>query len=135
MIHPSEAIAIQREVALAFGDPVGVRDRRALEAALAKPFAARNGIPAYPTFLGKASVMFQGLLSTKPFAGANRRTSLCILAIVLQSGGYRLEVSAADLERMLPAIELGFASWHRVAVWIKAHATRVAPPKQRGERT
>ncbi len=126
MIHPNEAIFIQREVARAFGDPVGVRDAEALALALARPFSSNNGIPAYPTFLNKAAVLFQGLLSEKPFLGANRRTSLCILAIVLQSRGYRLEVTPADLHRMLPAIELGFASWHRVTAWIKGRAKRVA---------
>lgn len=124
MILPNEAVIIQREVARAFGDPVGVRDPQALESALARPFSAQNGIPAYPTFLNKASVMFQGLLMDKPFAGANRRASLCILAIVLQSRGYRLDVRPGDLNRMLPAIELGFASWHRITVWIKGHTRR-----------
>ena len=134
MIHPTEAIVIQRVVARAFGDPVGVRDMRALEAALARPFALKNGIPAYPTFLNKASVLFQGLLMAKPFAGANRRTSLCILALVLQSKGYRLDVTAGDLGKMLPAIELGFASWHRVTVWLKGRVRRVAPGQGAGER-
>jgi len=132
MIHPSEAAVIQREVARAFGEPEGVRDMAALKAALSRPFATRQGIPVYPTLFAKAGAMFQGLLMERPFEGANRRTSLCILALVLQSRGYRLECDLEDLKRMLPGIELGFTSWHRVAAWIKGCARREGPRAGRG---
>jgi len=124
MIAPREAEAIQKIVAHAFGDPVGVRDAGALHEALARPFALRNGIPLYPTHLSKVSALFQSLVEKKPFAGANRRTALVITALLLEEKGYRLKTSADALKPLLIGMELGFTTWHRVAAWIKGHTER-----------
>lgn len=124
MIQPHEAEAIQRIVAQTFGDPVGVRDARALQEALARPFATRNGIPVYPTYMNKVSALFQQLVEKRPFAGANRRTALVIAALLLEEKGYRLKASADALKPLLVGMELGFTSFHRVTAWIKAHSER-----------
>lgn len=129
MILPHEAEAIQRIVAETFGDPVGVRDAEALNRALARPFAEKNGIPVYPTYFNKVSALFQSLAEHRPFAGANRRTALVIVALLLEEKGYQLQVNADRLKPMLVGMELGFTTWHRVSAWIKEHTvrSRVAP--------
>lgn len=124
MILANEAAAVQREVALAFGEPVGVRDQSALEAALARPFALKNGIPAYPTFFNKLSALFIGLIEARPFAGANRRTALLIVALLLKERGYCFSPPAEEVKALLQGVELGFTTWHRVTLWIKRHAKR-----------
>lgn len=124
MILASEAATVQREVALAFGDPVGVRDARGLETALARPFAVQNGIPVYPTFFNKLSALLMGLLDARPFEGANRRTALCIVALLLNEKGYRFCPPADEAKALIHGVELGFTTWHRVTVWIKRHAKR-----------
>ena len=122
MILPSEAEAVQREVALAFGDPVGVRDPRALEEALSRPFAARGGIPVYPTFFNKLSALLIGLVQARPFAGANRRTALLVVALLLRERGYRFSPPAGEVKALFQGIELGFTTWHRVTLWLKRHS-------------
>src|SRR5690606_8503034 len=101
MILPREAEAIQRIVAESFGDPVGVCDPDALERALSRPFAEKNGIPTYPTYFNKVSALFQSLLEHRPFAGANRRTALVITALLLEEKGYRLRAAADGLKPLL----------------------------------
>lgn len=124
MILPHEAEAIQRVVAEAFGDPVGVRDAQALQEALARPLASQNGIPSYPTYFNKVSVLFQSLVQRRPFAGANRRTALVITALLLEEKGYRLNVDPERLKPLLTGMELGFTSWHRVSAWMKESTIR-----------
>lgn len=124
MIHPEAAIAIQREVASTFGDPVGVRDMDALVRALGRPFATKNGIPSYPTFFNRVSVLFQGMIDGRPFLGANRRTAVTVMAYLLESRGYRLTATKADIDLLLLGVEAGYSSWHRVTVWIKKHSVR-----------
>ena len=124
MIHPTEAARIQEVVAGAFGDPVGVRDPEGLAWALARPFATQRGIPAYPTFFNKVSALLIGLLERRPFAGANRRTAVCIALLLLDRQGYRLAFERRELEALITGVELGFTTYHRVTVWIKGHARR-----------
>lgn len=124
MIHPSEVEVIQREVAESFGEKVGIRDGKGLEEVLARPFATRNGIPVYPTFLNRVAVLLQGLVQMAPFHGANRRTSLCVAVLVLQEKGYRLRADAEQVKTLFHGVELGFTTWHRVTVWIKGHTLR-----------
>lgn len=125
MILPSEAASVQRLVARRFGDRVGVKDQDALERALGRPFAMKNGIPSYPTFLNKVSVLFQSLIDERPFAGANRRTALTIVLYLLQSKGYRLEASKSDVDMLLLGVEAGYTTWHRTTVWLKKHTKRI----------
>ena len=127
MILPHEAEAIQRIVAEAFGDPVGVRDAAALERALSRPFAEKNGIPTYPTYFNKVSALFQSLVEHRPFSGSNRRTAVVITALLLEAKGYRLRADADRLKPMLTGMELGFTTWHRVSAWIKGHTVRISP--------
>lgn len=127
MIGIDEAAAVQEEVALAFGEPAGIVDHAALARALARPFATENGIPRYPAFLNKVSILLQGLLDAKPFAGANRRTAIVIAALLLEERGYRLQADVKDVERLMVGLELGFTSWHRTTAWLKGRVERVRP--------
>lgn len=127
MIQPHEAELIQRIVAETFGEPVGVRDPEALRQALARPFAHQNGIPVYPTYFNKVAALFQSMVERRPFAGANRRTALVIVALLLEEKGYRLQVDVDRLKPMLLGMELGFTTWHRVSAWIKQSTVRAAP--------
>ncbi len=126
MMTPSEAAVVQRTVAQSFDDPIGVRNPSELEWVLARPFARQNGIPAYPTFFSQVSAMVQGVLEKRPFAGANRRTALCMLVLLLQQKGYRLRLSGDEFERLVTGVELGFTTTHRIAVWLKSHTVREA---------
>lgn len=127
MVHPDEAELVQRVVAEAFGEPAGVRDPEALRQALARPLAHQNGIPVYPTYFNKVAALFQSLVERRPFAGANRRTALVIVALLLEEKGYRLQIDVDRLKPMLVGMELGFTSWHRVSAWIKQSTVRRAP--------
>lgn len=131
MIHPDEAVAIQRVVAERFGDPAGVADPDGLAWALARPFATNGGIPSYPTFFNKVSALFQGLLLRRPFAGANRRTAFCIAALLLKERGYRLVCEPKEVQTLVTGVEMGFTTYHRITVWIKKHAVREGRPAAR----
>jgi|GEM_PF-2376341 Prophage maintenance system killer protein len=129
MILPHEAEAIQQVVAETFGDPVGVRDEKALREALARPFATQQGIPSYPTYFGKVGALLQALVERKPFAGANRRTALVIAALLLEERGYRLKPDPGRLKALMTGMELGFTSPHRVSAWIKENTVRARPAR------
>lgn len=124
MILPSEAAAVQEAAALAFGEPVGVKDPQALEEVLSRPFVARGGVPVYPTFFNKLSALLVGMVQARPFAGANRRTALLIVALLLKERGYRFSPPSGEAKALMQGIELGFTTWHRVTLWIKRHARR-----------
>lgn len=126
MMTVGEIEVIQRTVAEAFGDPVGIRDAELLQACLHRPFATENGIPVYPTLFNKISAVFHGILEHKPFKGANRRTGLCVMVFLLERNGYELHFEQRDLEGLVTGVELGFTTVHRTTAWIKGHAVRGA---------
>ncbi len=129
MLTIEEVCLLHQELAGALGRPAALRDRACLETVLARPYALRQGIPAYPTYFSKVAVIVQGLVRERPFTALNRTTALLVLALLLHRRGYRLQAEAKDVLPLLQGIAIGFTSPHSITRWIKAHAT----PRREGD--
>lgn len=107
-----------------FGGIHGVRDRGALEAALARP---QTGY--YDDVVQQAAALMESLSDNHPFIDGNKRTAIAVAAGFLRVNGYRLEFS--DLEAYQSIMQLyqaGEFSYHELEQWLRAHTS---PPNSR----
>ncbi len=77
-----------------FGGAPGVRDTGALDAALARPFAAFGGIEAFPSVPEKAAALLHGLATSHALIEGNARVALAVTLVWLEVNGYGLALDA-----------------------------------------
>ena len=117
-----EVLEVHARVIAAFGGAPGLRDRNALEAALARP---QSGY--YKDEIAQAAALLESLSQNQPFVDGNKRTALTVAAAFLRVNGYRLEIEDAEayefLMRLYRPDEFGF---DRLEEWLRTHPRRVA---------
>src|SRR5262245_35038562 len=101
-----------------FGGAGGLRDRGALEAALARP---RSGY--YADVIEEAAALMESLSQNHPFVDGNKRVAISVTAAFLRTNGFRLQFD--DLVAYAFLIELYETNdfrFDRLAEWLRQHA-------------
>ncbi|MBS1856017.1 MAG: type II toxin-antitoxin system death-on-curing family toxin [Acidobacteria bacterium] len=114
-----EAIAVHARVIARFGGSLGIRDRGALESALARP---QTGY--YNDLIEEAAALWESLSQNHPFIDGNKRMAIVITAAFLRVNGYRLQFD--DLEAYNYLIGLyaeGRFRFDELAQWLRSHTT------------
>lgn len=83
MISITEVEHLHKLLIDRFGGSHGVRDRAALESAIARPFQTFDDKDLYPTVIEKAASLIESLLINHPFIDGNKRTGYLILRLFL----------------------------------------------------
>lgn len=107
----------QRLVGTLSGDP-GIRDLRALDAAVARPSLTFNAEDLYPSLAAKAAALLHALVTTAPFLTASRGTAAVAAECFLAGNGMSLEASDQDFVTLAAAIEKGEMPLEAVIVWV-----------------
>ena len=121
-VYPSieEVLAAHACLIDMFGGAFGLRDRRALEAALARP---QSGY--YGDIIQQAAALLESLSQNHPFADGNKRTAITVATAFLRVNGYRLNFE--DLEAYQFLIELyesGQFRFEHLEPWLREHASK-----------
>jgi death-on-curing protein len=103
----------------AFGGASGLRDRGALEAALARPAMTFGGEDLYPDSATKAAALMHSLVMNHPFVDGNKRTSVAAAELFLQLNGCLLEASDDELEHLTLATATGKTQVEALAIWFR----------------
>jgi death on curing protein len=115
-----EVIAVHAKLIAAFGGSLGIRDRGALDAALARP---QTGY--YTDLIQEAAAMWESLSQNHPFVDGNKRTAITVTAAFLKVNGYRLEFD--DLEAyafLLSLYENGRMNFSELDTWLRGHTAQ-----------
>jgi death-on-curing protein len=99
------------------GDP-GIRDLRALDAAIAKPTLAFDGEDLYPSLPAKAAALLHALVTTTPFVSASKGTAVVAAECFLAANGFALDADDDALTQTATAVERGEMGIEALAVWI-----------------
>jgi death-on-curing protein len=106
---------------LEHGGAAGVRDRKLLESALARPkniFANSSRRPS----LGRLAASYaHGIISNHPFIDGNKRTALVVAVTFLQLKGCDLNASEEDVYLTFSRLAAGHISEPRLAAWFQRH--------------
>ena len=70
-----------------FGGSSGLRDRGALEAAVARPRATFGGEDLYADLASKAAALMHSLVMNHPFVDGNKRVGLAACLVFLEANG------------------------------------------------
>ncbi len=103
-----------------FGGSMGLRDRGALEAALARP---QTGY--YEDLIQEAAALWESLSQNHPFIDGNKRVAVTVTAAFLRVNGYRLEFDdVAAFQFLIGLYESGTFRFAKLEAWLRAHASR-----------
>jgi death on curing protein len=122
IIYPTfdEVIGTHAILIARFGGAAGIRDRGALESALARP---RSGY--YPDVIQEAAALWESLSQNHPFVDGNKRVAVTVTAAFLKVNGYRLEFDDAEAFSFLSGLyQTGTMQFSELNSWLRTHTTR-----------
>jgi death on curing protein len=120
-----EVIFLHDRILAASGGAAGVRDLRALEAAIAQPKATFGGDDLYPTVIAKATTLCFSLVQGHPFVDGNKRIGHASMDVFLTLNGYILDAGVDEQERVMLALASGSLSREELLTWLEKHARSV----------
>jgi death on curing protein len=118
-----DVIAVHAQLIAKFGGSLGIRDRGALESALARP---QSGY--YTDIIQEAAALWESLSQNHPFVDGNKRVAVTVTAAFLKVNGYLLEFD--DLEAfsfLIGLYESGTMQFVKLEKWLRVHAKRSSP--------
>ena len=119
-----EVIVIHDRLIARFGGSLGIRDRGALESALARP---RSGY--YADLIQEAAALWESLSQNHPFVDGNKRVAVTVTATFLNVNGYGLQFD--DIEAytfLLGRYESGTLRFQELEMWLRHHAQSLDRP-------
>ncbi|MBF0333086.1 MAG: type II toxin-antitoxin system death-on-curing family toxin [Alphaproteobacteria bacterium] len=118
-IGPEVTFAIHDRQIAEHGGLDGVRDRGAIESALARP---RN-LSAYgrPDAADLAAALAYGVARNHGFADGNKRTAWVLARLFLADNGQRLRFEPAEAVATMQAVAAGTLSEGALAEWYRRH--------------
>lgn len=120
-VSAEDVISIHARVIQRSGGMDGLRDRAALEAAIAAPLQSFEGQDLYPTVLEKIARIGYGLASNHAFVDGNKRIGAMMVQLLLGWNGYSLQLQRGELADMFIAIADGQAGQQELLAWMRAH--------------
>ena len=102
-----------------FGGASGVRDRGALEAAVARPAMTFGGEDLYSDLPAKAAALMHSLVLDHPFVDGNKRIGVAAADFFLERNASILEASDEELERLTLAVAEGNMAVEALAIWFR----------------
>jgi death-on-curing protein len=105
-----------------FGGASGVRDRAALESAVARATMTFEGEDLYPDISAKAAALMHSLVANHPFVDGNKRVGAHAAIFFLLVNGVEPAFSPADLTEVTLAVARGEMSAEALAIWLRQRA-------------
>jgi death-on-curing protein len=121
--YPSieEVLSVHARLIEWFGGTMGLRDRGALESALARP---QSGY--YEDLIQEAAALWESLSQNHPFIDGNKRVAVTVTAAFLRVNGYRLEFDdVAAFQFLIGLYENGKFRFAELEAWLRLHASRL----------
>jgi death on curing protein len=110
-----------------FGGSAGVRDRGALESALARPQMTFDGEDLYRDLADKSAALLHSLVQNHPFLDGNKRVGAMAMELFVLANEYELRASDSELEELVLAIAGGELAAEAIAIWIRQRLRALAP--------
>ncbi len=119
-LYPSvdEVLAAHFRLIALFGGAQGVRDRGALDSALARP---QSGY--YKDIIEQGAALMESLSQNHPFVDGNKRTAIAVTAAFLRMNGWRLEFDDWEAYKFLIQLyEHDQFRFGPLEVWLRQHS-------------
>ena len=114
-----EVLRLHDRVISRTGGSAGVRDRGALESAVAQPQMTFSGDDLYPTLPEKAATLCFSLAMNHPFVDGNKRTAHAAMEVFLILNGFEIRSSVDDQEAMMLSLATGILKREGLTEWLE----------------
>ena len=118
-LSTAQVIDLHRSQLAGYGGLAGLRDRGALEAALARPQSTFGGEDLYPDLAAKAAALLHSLVLNHPFVDGNKRVGAHAAVLFLLVNGTGLTAAPAALAHVTLATARGEMSAEALAIWFR----------------
>ena len=116
-----QLILINVEMIKEWGGIAGVRDRRALEAAVARPLSGY-----YADVIEQAAALCESLLQNHPFIDGNKRSAITATGVFLRMNDYELIFVDREMYTWLMNLyETNRVTKAAIEVWLRTHAISI----------
>jgi death-on-curing protein len=102
-----------------FGGSAGLRDRGALESAMARPQMTFGGEDLYPDVATKAAALLHSLVMNHPFVDANKRTGAVVAELFMNLNGVDLTANDAELIDVTLSAARGELNAEQLSIWLR----------------
>ena len=99
----------------------GLRDRAALEAAVAAPLQSFGGEELFKSDIEKIARIGYGLAANHAFVDGNKRIGAMMVQLLLKWNDYTLVLASGELADMFIAIADGKSNENDLLLWIQNH--------------
>ena len=96
-----------------------MRDRGALESAVARPAATFGGEDLYPDIPDKAAALMNSLALNHPFVDGNKRVAAFAAIIFVESNGHEFLATVDELVETTLAVAEGKMAVEALAIWFR----------------
>ena len=118
-LSSAQVMDLHRSQLARYGGLGGLRDRGALEAALARPQTTFGGEDLYPDLAAKAAALLHSLVLNHAFVDGNKRVGAHAAVLFLLANGIELIASPAALADVTLATARGEMSAEALAIWLR----------------
>ena len=119
-----QILDLHRRQIRGFGGASGLRDRGALEAAVARPQATFGGEDLYPDVAAKAAALMHSLVMNHPFMDGNKRVGAHAGIVFLLINHVEPDFSSAELTEVTLGVARGELSAEALAIWLRQRSRR-----------
>ena len=110
-----------------FGGSLGLRDRGALEAAVARPSMTFGGEDLYPDLPSKSAALLHSLVANHAFVDGNKRIGAAAAELFLLVNGLKILASDDELEELTMQVAKGELEVEGITIWIRQRVTEFDP--------
>ncbi len=112
-----QVLALHASQIRRYGGASGIRDRGALESALARPAATFDGEDLYPEIADKAAALMHSLALNHPFVDGNKRVAAFAAIVFVEFNGYEFLATPDELVDTTMALARGEMAVQALAIW------------------
>lgn len=118
MISLKEVLQIHNLLIDKYGGIKGIRDIKALEAALRRPYATFDKKELYSSPILKASAVFESIISNHPFIDGNKRTGWVLMRLILLENNMDIVATQKEKYNFVISAASGELSFEKISEWI-----------------
>lgn len=107
-----------------FGGAEGIRDRRLLESALARPLSGFASTELFNSPFARAAALFEAILRNHGFVDGNKRTAVLAAAFWLHGEGYDVVADQDEVVELALAVAEHRLGLEETAGWFETHSIR-----------
>jgi death on curing protein len=116
-----EVISLHSLLIAQSGGSSGLRDRGALESAVAQPEASFGGQHLYPDLASKAAALGHSLIQNHPFVDGNKRVGHAAMEVFLLLNRHEIDAAVDEQEQITIGVASGKVSRVELSEWLGKH--------------